>query len=391
MHNTIDTLKRKAFKDNKTPIQTTFDQKGDSAKLEMVTERRVKTLEDLIKVAEIDTEIWEIERFTCNKWEVASSSKTKEGQVTGFTVQDLWQVKATMKKRVDAIALREIRDEILKQIEKKSPRVQKIPFVKSDSHLIELDLFDPHIGKLAWGKESGENYDLKIGIKRYEDSITDLIEKIEPYPVEKFLLPVTGDFFNINSSDMQTFAGTPQSEDVRWKKTFVEGWKLLTSSIERLGEIAPVDVIIIPGNHDFDSLFYAGEVLSAYFRNNKNVNVDNTPKTRKYYRYGLNLLGFAHGNEEKIVELPMLMANETGTDFGETKFRECHVGHFHSKREYNFMSTKENKGVTVRVLRALTSVDEWHYKKGYIGAVKSAEAFIYSKKTGMVCNIMVNI
>lgn len=175
------------------------------------------------------------------------------------------------------------------------------------------------------------------------------------------------------------------------EKTFVEGWRLIRDSISILSAIAPVDVIVVPGNHDVESAFYLGEVLFAYYHNDKNVNIDNSPPVRKYYRYGVNLIGFTHGKDEKIAELPLIMASERSKDFSQTRYREWHLGDKHHKKEYYFLSTNEIKGVTIRILRSLTSADQWHYQKGYIGSVKSAEAFVWDKNNGIVCNLSVNI
>lgn len=194
--------------------ESEFTVKGDTATLTLLTEKRIKTLEELVSASQIDTSIWEVERFTVNKWEVAG--KTNDDK---FIVQDLWQVKATLKKKNEEIALRLIGEEIINAIKKISPRIKRKAYKKSkEPCLAEIDFFDVHFGKLAWGMESGENYDLKIARKRYMAALVDMVHKLRPYRIEKFLFPIGNDFFNVNSSDGQTFGGTPQSEDDRWKK-----------------------------------------------------------------------------------------------------------------------------------------------------------------------------
>ena len=59
-----------------------------------------------------------------------------------------------------------------------------------------------------------------------------------------------------------------------------------------LSAFAPVDVIVVQGNHDFERMFYAGEVLSAWFKNDQGVLVDNGLDSRKYYEYGVNMIMF---------------------------------------------------------------------------------------------------
>ena len=47
----------------------------------------------------------------------------------------------------------------------------------------------------------------------------------------------------------------------------------------------------------------------------------------------------------------------------------------------------EDLGVTLRYLSSLTGTEEWHYKKGYIGAHKAGEAFIWNDQCGLIGNL----
>lgn len=371
-----------------TPMQTSFEQKGDTASFNTITEKRIKTLAQLIEIAEVDTNVWEVERFTCNKWEVAGINK----ETKKFMLQDLWQVKAVFKKRVDLIALRDLGNIILDEIRKESVKVPKLEKKKFDEPcLFEADLFDAHIGKLAWGAESGKNYDLKIARQTYIGAVKKLIERASHYQIEKILYPIGNDYMNVNGESSTTFAGTPQHEDQRWQKTFREGWKIIAESIDMLSQIAPVHVVTVVGNHDVEPAFYIGEILAAKYDQNKNLTFDNGPTQRKYFRYGKCLIGFTHGKHEKITELPLIMANERSKDFSETRFREWHLGDKHHKKEYRWLTAQESKGITVRILRALTETDAWHSQKGYIANIRAAEGFIWHKENGLICNLSVNL
>lgn len=374
---------------NSTAIQTSFEQKGDIAKFDTITEKRIKTLAELIAIAEVDTDIWDVEKWVCNKWEVAGIDRS----TNKFMTTDLWQVKATFKKRVEAIMARELTDIMVKELKKHSPKVPRRKFKRfSEPCLAEVDLFDPHIGQLVWGLETGKgNYDLKIAEETYLGAISEMISRFKPYNVERILFPIGNDFFNVNGTSGATFNDTPQHEDARWQKTFRTGVNLLRKSIEMLSAVAPVDIVVVTGNHDTEPIFYAGEILSAVYANDKNVTVDDGPTQRKYYQYGLNLIGLTHGKYEKHSELPIIMANECKEMWKETIFREWHIGHYHHKKEYQFLSAQEFKGVTVRILRALTETDAWHTSRGYIGSQRAAEGFIWHKKHGLICNLSVNI
>ena len=100
---------------------------------------------------------------------------------------------------------------------------------------------------------------------------------------------------------------------------------------------------------------------------------------------------FTHGNEEKITQLPLIMAQEEPQLWAKATFREVHIGHFHSKKVYSRIDVDENVGVRTRILPSLTTADFWHYSKGYVGNIRSSEAFVWDKKHGMEAQLIHNI
>lgn len=63
--------------------------------------------------------------------------------------------------------------------------------------------------------------------------------------------------------------------------------------------------------------------------------------------------------------------------WGETIFRELHLGHLHSE------SLIEYPGFKIRRIGSLVSSDRWHYESGYIGALRSLRVFIWDKNKGL--------
>lgn len=39
--------------------------------------------------------------------------------------------------------------------------------------------------------------------------------------------------------------------------------------------------------------------------------------------------------------------------------------------------------MTVRIIRSLSGTDAWHFRRGYVGGTRGAEAFIYRRDGGM--------
>lgn len=351
---------------------------------------RIVTVENLLSVYNISLEDWEIDKQVVNTWEVGA--KGPDGKIV---TTPLFQVKAWLVNKKTTV-INQVREEFIEDIKKLSPKVEKInykPKVDKIPSLLELNIFDLHLGKIAWSEETNSSYNLEIATDIFNQCIEEFIEETSNKNIERIVFPVGNDFFNSDRSYPynSTTKGTPQEEDARWQKTFRLGRQLLVDAINKLMQIAPVDVIMVPGNHDFERNFYLGDSLEGWFYNNQNVTVDNSANPRKYYKYGKVLIGYTHGNEEKITDLPLIMAHEKPTDWALSTYREFHLGHLHHKKEIKFKSTEEYQGVVIRYMPSLSATDSWHHKKGYIGSKRSAEALIWDGEKGLKNNIYFTI
>tara|TARA_R110000744_G_scaffold168571_1_gene286299 strand:+ start:26673 stop:27914 length:1242 start_codon:yes stop_codon:yes gene_type:complete len=363
-----------------------IDTKKNSQSITSPKSTRIISLEDLIEASNIDTNIWEVERYIVNKWEVGSQI---DGRVV---VEPLFQVKAWLKKNKDIFKLEALRIEMLEEIKSYSPKVDKIKYPKfNKGQLLEINIFDLHFGKLCWGKETGDNYDTKIARERFLEAIRSIISRVKGYNIKKIVFPIGNDFFNSDNKSNTTSNNTPQDEDLRWQKTYKTGRELLIEGIDLLQVIAPVDVIVVQGNHDFERSFYVGDAMECWYNNNPNIVVNNGANPRKHYKFGDCLITYTHGNNEKIADLPLLVASEVPGLWASTKYREVHVGHLHHKKEIKFMSTQEHKGMVVRFMRSLSGTDAWHNLKGYTGGVQGCEAFIWDEKEGLICQFSHNL
>jgi hypothetical protein len=356
----------------------------------------IKTLEDLLIATKTDRELWKVKSHIVNKWDTTFVDANKNPR----TIQN-FQVKAILEKNISYQNNISVVDELSKMLENYNAPILEVPIAEpnEENNLLEISLFDLHMGKLAWHGETGENYDTKIASERFIKAINALIHRASAFTFNRILFPVGNDFFNSDNLNNTTTHGTPQDEDLRWQKTFEVGFKLLDDAIMLLKQTGvPVDVMVIPGNHDFERSFVLGVALKAQFNNDTQVIVNNGASPRKYYKFGTTLLGFTHGSEEKEASLPMIMANDIDSKpaWSETIFHEWHLGHQHRKKGYKYNVNKdtifnEESGVIVRYLSSLTGTEEWHHKKGYIGAIKAGEAFIWSDVDGMVAHLNVNI
>lgn len=278
--------------------------------------------------------------------------------------------------------IKNVWEDFKKEAAKHTPKYSSISYPKGRKGLMEVCIPDLHLGKLSWGDETGEDYDLEEAKARYFKALMYLLGVSKD--VEKFVFVVGNDFFNSDTMGYTTtpsgrngYKGTPQQDDSRWQKTFLEGRKLLVRCIDELRSIAPVDVIMVPGNHDHQKVFYLGDTLESWYRNCKEVHINNLPKTRKYYQYGKVLIGYTHGEKEKHADLPLIMATENPHSWAGTKIREWHLGHLHKTM------VNEMQGVVLRTIPSLCGTDAYHYENGYVGSAKSAHGYLWDAEKGL--------
>lgn len=259
--------------------------------------------------------------------------------------------------------------------------------------MLELSIPDLHIGKLAWHEECGESYDSKIAEQLFDEAASDLLHKTSTYQFDEITLVIGNDFINSDNSQNTTTRGTPQASDTRHQKTFKIGRKLIQDLVEhRLRGRAPkINIVIVPGNHDQQTAYFLGETLDAWFKDAEDVFVDNRPTLRKYVQFGKVLIGYTHGDKEKHADLPLIMAQEQKKAWASTLFKEIHTGHLHQRRATQFRNVGEHNGVVVRVLPSLSAAEDWHVSKGYIGNIRSAEAYIWDRETGLVGTAVFNV
>lgn len=336
----------------------------------------ISSLEQLLSTCEVDLKYWEVIRFNVNKWEVGINDG--EG---GIFIKPLFQVKAFLKKRECRDEATKLTEHFQKLVLDHKPTTVKIETAPREAYLYEISIPDLHIGKLAWSAETGdEDYDSSIACGLLEAACKELISKAPKNQIERILFPLGNDLFNVDSLSRETTGGTPQDEDGRWQKTFTAGVDIVSSALEELSKIAPVDVVVVQGNHDTQRSFYLGESIRNRFHGSRAVNVNNNPTFRKYYSYGKNLIGFTHGDKEKISMLPSLMAKEQRALWSAAEFHEWHLGHLHTEINHRI------NGCNIRYLSSLSSADAWHAGKGFIGNTRRAEGFLYKKSGGLAAN-----
>ena len=354
----------------------------DGAKQEIdLRGTRICTLEELMEHCKVDLDVWKVDRFTVNKWEVGAKDSNKDVQI-----HPLFQVKATLSKREGVESVKEVIARLFDEASSRAPIYKpNLRVVRNGKNLLEINPIDHHLGKLAWKPEAGQNYDLKIARRLFEQSIQHLVSKaVHGNSIDRILLILGNDLLQMDNAENTTTAGTHVDVEGRFAKVYFEACEMVKCTIdEYLLPHADVDILMVPGNHDRYTTFHLGEYLKAWYRNCDQVNVDNSPTARKYYEWGETMFLYTHGDTAKLKDLPQIMATEQKQMWGRTTFRFAKTGHLHTKRLFSRIDIDEHFGVQTMICPTLCASDEWHAVNGFVGNIRRSEAYVYHERTGL--------
>jgi len=369
---TIDKQIHKEFNDNdlntkyKSTVELNKDGSQSSDKLIRMSEKDAKDVNFLLKAHGYDIYSWELLSARNNIWNIYSK---QDG------IKTLYSSKIVVKPKITKFDINWIKTAI-EELNIDIPLIEQMPYNVSGKTL-EINLADVHIDKLCCIDETRNEYSTDIGIKRLWQVIEDIISKTQYYQIKKIILPFGQDFANIDNMFNTTTKGTAQDTDVKYDVLYKTLLKNIIQIVYRLSEIAPVKVIYVGGNHDKLTSFTMTEAMYWHFMNNDNIEVDSIFNNRKYITIGKNLLGFAHGADEKK-NIVYCMQNDVPELWGKSKYREFHLSHFHKEKMID-----EQNGIIFRWISAICGTDAWTYNSGYVGSQKKAQSFIWDDNNGL--------
>lgn len=356
------------------------EERTDSTWTISLPETRICTLEQLLEHCKVDIRIWDVERFTCNKWEMGI--KKGVGEDSRIETAPLFQVKAVLKKKVNCVgALAEV-EAIRKIAEKYSPTFhsikRKVP--NTSGVLAELSMYDHHFGGLIWGQETGgADWDSKIATEVWKECAETLIDRLRGYKAEAAAIVLGNDQQNSDNRIGATEKLTPQSMDSRYEKVWETSFEASRYLVDRaIAEYNQVRVIVVRGNHDPLAAWHLGRALEILYAKSPNVVIDNSAPMKKWLEWGKVMLMFEHGHGGKLPEYDREMATLQPEMWGRTLWREAHTGHKHIRQLI------EQKGATIRSIPSLRPSCAWSVENHHNGAIRAAEAYAWSKSEGLV-------
>lgn len=352
--------------------ETTINKDGtySSKRLLVMNDSESKNPDFILKAHGFEPDLWKIVSLRNNIRQVISK---QDGVVTLYA--SFLTVKPTTELTLNQI--NKFYDELIQKDNR--PKINKYTTATtatSDKVMVEVPIVDLHFGKLSFSEDVYEPYNYNLAMDRFNYVIDDVIENVKHLNIEKIIFPIGSDFFHIDNVNRTTTAGTQQDCDLSPQLIFKYGVECLIDGINKLSQLAPVEVFCVNGNHDFLTSYHAICSLWCYYHNNENVYVNRDTSPRKYIEYGNSLIGFAHGDKEKK-RIEGIMQVEAREAWGRTIYKEFHLGHLHSEQ------VQETNGIIIRNLSSVTGTDLWHHNSGYVGAIKKSQTFVWDKEYGL--------
>jgi hypothetical protein len=382
---------KKKQKPGDSGLTQTFKDNGNLWELD-VRGTRIADFDEFIKDFGVDLNVWEVKEFRITLQEgfamprAEGSTDNWSRRSTNPIIVPLNHIRGTFRRKVEVLNCRAEIEDLIAWGKKQAPRYNvrlAKPRPVASGNLLEVDIPDIHLAGLVWGKETGfSDWDLNLAKQHVGCAVERLIEQASVHRFERVLYVVGNDFLQADNVENATTRGTRQDVDTRYPKAYREGLYLAIRTADRLAsQIAPVDIMIVPGNHDWTTTMTMGVALDLHYAKAKHVNVIPAPPVRRVYQWGLSLLGYTHGDKEarsqgKLRGLGGTFAAQFPREHGHALFREIHVGHWHS-----VIYTEQN-GWIIRGLSALCPPSAWASEAGFVGSQRRADSFYWNKEAG---------
>jgi len=241
---------------------------------------------------------------------------------------------------------------------------------------------------LHFGKE--DNQDI---VEHFKAAIINLVYRAYmSHKLTKIIYVIGGDVLNMDTFSGTTTAGTPVDNAQRAQDAYLEAFDALHWSISFLKQFCDnLHVVYLPGNHDRLSSYHIAHALSKCFDpEDCNIDFDIEYAERKVVVYGHNFFAFEHGDVTKK-NTALVYATEFSILWGETKYRTCYTGHFHSKKTTEFVTENEHNGFAIKHLPSLCSTDYWHYHNKFVGSKRQAIMEIHDAVKGKVSEFIYTV
>lgn len=298
-----------------------------------------------------------------------------EGRVRGQWVKssaDAERREAMMREAVEAM-----RESVPRERPRAAPK-------RTEAELLNCYVVtDYHLGMLAWGEETGDDWDTDIAERMLVDWFGAAIAQSPA--AETAVFAQLGDFLHWDGME----AVTPQSRhildaDTRFQKLVRVAIRVVRRVIGMLlAKHQKVHVLMAEGNHDMASSIWLRELLSELYADEPRVTVDVSPDPYYCVEHGRTALFFHHGHKRGLKDIDTVFAAKFREVFGRTRYAYAHLGHRHH------VEAKETNLMLVEQHQTLAAKDAYASRGGWMSD-RSAQVITYHDKLGEVARSRVN-
>lgn len=255
---------------------------------------------------------------------------------------------------------------------------------KRDDKLLNLyTVSDFHLGMLAWGDESGDDWDMKIAEDLFSRWFDAAFQKAPDAGTG--VINLLGDLAHFDSLVAVTPAsGNVLDADTRYQKLV----RYMIRMVRRVVDMALVKhknvrLLIVQGNHDESGMIWLAEMFNTLYDNEPRVFVDTSPDVYKMVRHGKTTLFFHHGHKARFDAIEPVMIAKFRKAFGESVYSYAHVGHLHHQK------IVESRNMIVEQHRTLAAKDAYASRGGWMSG-RSANVITYSAEYGEVARLTIS-
>ena len=271
----------------------------------------------------------------------------------------------------------------IEEMKQEIPRyTNESTFEASNDLMNFITITDYHLGMIAWGKESGVDWNTDKAVEVFNNSINCMMERA---PIaETTVLNLQGDFLHTDSIvPLTPSSGHVLDTDARFGLLIERCIAMIKISIEKLlTKSNKVILLIAEGNHDITSSQWLQALFNLYYENEPRVHVVVNPNPYYCILHGQTMLMVHHGHKMNVPTIANSAASLYPEEWGKSKYRYAHVGHRHHKE------VKENYGIIVEQHQTLSARDAYSARGGWTSE-RGATIITYSPIDGEISRVTI--
>jgi len=279
---------------------------------------------------------------------------------------------------------------IIAEMSKTVPALKKTTLSKAVSKTLDPKLANLHIltdfhfGMFSWAPETlDENWDTEIAegflIEWFKAALM-----LAP-PAKVGILSQLGDFLHADGIlPLTPSSGHVLDADSRYDKVVQIAIRSLETLVGMmLQKYEVVHLINSPGNHDPAGSSWLRHAMAMRYRDEPRVVIDISPSVYHAFEHGKTSLFFHHGHKKPVKAVDVVFTGMFAEMYGRTKYRYAHLGHKHSKEQY------ESNLMLVTQHATMAPKDAFAAQGGWLSQ-RSADVITYHEDFGDVGAVRVN-